>query len=180
MVGLILSSLVAAALPCLAPAATSAVSSDAVVATVGDEAIRAGEVERLLAKATRGKRPAGESRRLLQAQLLEEIIARRLVLAYARRTGQAATTAEMAAEAAALRSRLAAQGRSLPDYLKAQSIGQADLDRQFAWNAVWRRLLARYVTPERLAAYFAAHHRDCDGTELSVSHILLRPRQIGS
>ena len=106
--------------------------------------------------------------------MLEEIIARRLVLAYAQRTGQAATAAEMAAEAAALRSRLAAQGRSLPDFLKAQSIGQADLDRQSAWNAVWRRLLARYVTPERLAAYFAAHHRDFDGTELSVSHILLR------
>jgi parvulin-like peptidyl-prolyl isomerase len=149
-------------------------ASDAVVATVGDEAIRAGEVDRLLAKATRGKKPAGESRRLLQAQLLEEIIARRLVLAYAQRTGQAATTAEMAAEAVALRSRLAAQGRSLPDFLKAQSIGQVDLDRQFAWNAVWRRLLARYVTPERLAAYFAAHHRDFDGTELSVSHVLLR------
>ena len=112
---------------------------EAVVATVGDEAIRAGEVERLMAKATQGKKPEPDSLRFLQAQLLEEIIARRLVLAYAQRTGEAATAAEMAAERAALKSQLAARRRSIEDFLKAESIGQADLDRQLAWNVVWRK-----------------------------------------
>ncbi len=40
---------------------------------------------------------------------------------------------------------------------------------------MWEKYLARYVTPQRLEAYFAAHRRDFDGTEMAVSHILLRP-----
>jgi len=97
-----------------------------------------------------------------------------LVLAYARRNGEGPTAEELAAERAALKSQLAARRRSIDDLLKAESIGQADLERQFAWNVVWRKYVARYATEERLAAYFAAHRREFDGTQLVVSHILLR------
>ncbi len=40
---------------------------------------------------------------------------------------------------------------------------------------MWRKYVARYATDKRLATYFAAHHREYDGTQLVVSHILLRP-----
>jgi len=133
-----------------------------------------------VAKATRGKKPDPDSLRFLQAQSLEEIVARRLVLAYARRIGESPTAAEMAAERAALKSRLAARRRSIEDFLKTESIGEADLDRQIAWNVVWRKYVARYATEERLAAYFAAHRREYDGTQLVVSHILLRPPAAGA
>ncbi len=45
---------------------------------------------------------------------------------------------------------------------------------------MWRKYVARYATEERLASYFAAHHRDYDGTQLVVSHILLRPSADGA
>ena len=176
VVGLNLGKLLLTALSCVAAAqSVSAADREAVVATVGDEPIRAGEVERLMAKATRGKTPSPDSLRFLQAQSLEEIVARRLVLAYAKRTGEAATAAEIAAERAALKSQLAARRRSLDDFLKTESISESDLDRRLAWNVVWRKYVARYATEERLGAYFAAHRRDFDGTQLVVSHILLRP-----
>ena len=40
---------------------------------------------------------------------------------------------------------------------------------------VWDRDLAKYCTPERRASWFQNHHAELDGTELVVSHILLRP-----
>ena len=157
------------------PPPARAADSETVVATVGDEAIHLGEVERLMARVVRAKTPSPESRPYLQAQLLEEIIARRLVSAYARARDEAPTPEELAAERAKVESQLAAQHLSLADFLKTQSTGQADFDRQLAWNVVWEKYLARYVTPHRLEAYFAAHRRDFDGTEMAVSHILLRP-----
>jgi parvulin-like peptidyl-prolyl isomerase len=44
----------------------------------------------------------------------------------------------------------------------------------------WGKYRARYVTEERLASYFDEHRRQFDGTELSVSHILLRPDASGA
>ncbi len=85
------SKLLSSVLACVAVVQTvSAADREAVVATVGSDPIRAGEVERLVAKATRGKRLDPDRLRFLQAQSLEEIVARRLVLAYARRTGETA------------------------------------------------------------------------------------------
>ena len=59
--------------------------------------------------------------------------------------------------------------------LKAESITPADLERQVLWQLVWDRYLAKYRTPQRRETWFQNHHRDLDGTELVVSHILLRP-----
>jgi len=157
-----------------------AADPNAVVATVGSDPVRAGEVQRLVAKATRGKKVDSDSLRFLQAEALEEIIARRLVLAYARRMGDTPAEDELAAERAALKARLAARRRSIDDFLKAESLRQSDLDRQSAWNVLWRKYVARYATDQRLASYFAAHHREYDGTQLLVSHILLRPSADGA
>ena len=133
-----------------------------------------------MAKATRGKNARARLLAIPSGQSLDEIVARRLVLAYARRIGETPTEAEFAAERAALKSQLAARRRSIDDLLKTESIRQSDLDRQLAWNVVWRKYVARYATEERLAAYFAAHRRDFDGTQLVVSHILLRPSAGGA
>ena len=112
---------------------------------------------------------------MAQAQVLEEIVNRRLVLAYARRMGDAPGAEELAKAKKQFQIRLAAQGRKVSDVLKAESMTAADLERQVLWQLVWDRYLARYCTPERRETWFQDHHRDLDGTELVVSHILLRP-----
>ncbi|MGB7734406.1 MAG: peptidylprolyl isomerase [Thermoguttaceae bacterium] len=177
----VLRSLTLAALMFLAAVSSaSAADPNAVVATVGSDPVRAGELQRLVAKATRGKKVDSDSLRFLQAQALEEIIARRLVLAYARRMGEMPAEDELAVERAALKARLVARRRSIEDFLKAESLRESDLDRQIAWNVLWRKYVARYATDQRLASYFAAHHREYDGTQLLVSHILLRPSADGA
>jgi len=137
-----------------------------VVATVGGEPIRAHDVERLLKEATAGRAIDPAALPLVQAQVLDEIVMRRLVMAYAQRTQSGPSEAEIDAAAG----QLAAQG----GMLREPSGDAAGLSARVAWRLTWEKYLARYVTEERIASYFAAHRRELDGTTLSVSHILLR------
>jgi len=142
------------------------------VATVGGDTIEAGEVTGLYQAAVRGQPVNPAAAAVLQAQVLEELVARRLMLAYARRSGDAPSPAEIEQEFTRLRTRLQSEGKTLEDYLRAQSATEAEVRRQLAWNLVWEKYIARYVTNARLEAYFQAHARDFDGTQVSVSHIL--------
>lgn len=146
-----------------------------VAARVGDEAIGVAEVDRFVRLAA-GDRPVEpEARRLLVAGALEELVARRLVLAYAARTATGATPAEVDAALAAFRTRLAAEGKTLDAWLASEEISEEGLRRQFAWEITWSQYRQKYITEERLQQFFAAHRRQFDGTRLRVSQILIRP-----
>ncbi len=62
-----------------------ALAKTEVVATVGSEPICAGELDRWMRTAVRGRKVGPESMAWIQAQTLEEIVDRRLALAYGRR-----------------------------------------------------------------------------------------------
>ena len=159
----------------LSLAAPAAAAESAVAATVGDDPVEVAETQRMMDLIFREKKLVGDLLAMARAQVLEEIINRRLVLAYARRTGDAPSAAELAKAKKELQLRLAAQGRRVSDVLKAESISAADLERQVLWRLVWDSYLAKYRTPQRRETWFQNHHADVDGTELIVSHILLRP-----
>jgi parvulin-like peptidyl-prolyl isomerase len=148
---------------------------ETVAATVGGEPIYASEVARLVKAAVREQKVSPPALAVLQAQALAEIVDRRLVLAYARRTGAYPSEAAIDAALAAHKTRLAAEGRTLNDSPRGPSVSEADLRRQLAWGLVWDEYLAKYLTAQRLAACFEARRREFDGTEMAVSHILLRP-----
>jgi parvulin-like peptidyl-prolyl isomerase len=151
----------------------------AVVARVDGEPIYAAEVTRLVQKVTQGKNLGRAALPLVQAQVLSEIVDRYLVLAYARRTKSAPSAAEVDAALDELKRKLTPQGEPLGDSLQAPSITEADLRRQLAWDLVWQKYLARYVTTARVESYFESHRRELDGSEVSVSQILLRAKADG-
>jgi parvulin-like peptidyl-prolyl isomerase len=153
------------------PALSTAAAASTVVATVGDDPVELAEVERMMELVFPGKKPTGDLLEMAQAQVLEEIIDRRLVLAYARVAGGLPSEKDVAKETKLLRLRLAAQGKT-PD-----AEGEIDLDRQARWRLTWDRYLARYRTPKNRQVWFNKHHRELDGTQLAVSHILLRPQR---
>ena len=140
-----------------------------VVATVGDDPITLADMKRTMESAPVEKR----SLALAQALALEETVKRWLVIAYARQAGNRPSDEDLTKEKKQIQLRMAAQGGKT-----VASFNAAELERQALWRLVWvDRYLARYRTPERRAAWFSAHHRDVDGTELAVSHILLQPKQ---
>ncbi len=146
---------------------------DAAVASVDGKPIYASHVDRLLKRITASGKVHPAVLPLLKAQALCEIIDRRLVLAYARRTKSGTSEPEIEAALAEIRARLASRGPSPGD--SPPQPQDAELRRQVVWRLVWAKYLARYLTETRLDSHFRVHRRDFDGTEISVSHILLRP-----
>lgn len=156
------------------PAEGPSAEDRVIVATVGGEPIYAGRVARMLRKATAGREVNPKVLPRLRARLLAELVDRRLVLAYARRTDSGADPSKVDEAVAALQAKLAAEGGSPVRFLEERSSTEAELRRQIHWELTWQKYLARYITEKRLAAYFQAHRREFDGTQISVSHILLR------
>jgi peptidyl-prolyl cis-trans isomerase SurA len=152
----------------------SAAESD-IAATVGDDTIPVADVQRAADWILRNKKLSGNLLAMAQAQVLEVLIDRRLVLDYARQAGDLPTTEELAAAAKQLQIGLAARGRAASDAAKSGVKFSADIQRQALWELVCGRYVAKYCTPQRRETWFQKHHRDLDGTELVVSHILLRP-----
>jgi parvulin-like peptidyl-prolyl isomerase len=147
-------------------------SESVVVAMVGAEAIRLREVDHLLEQITRGREVNPEAMPVLRAQILQEIIDRRLVLAYAQRMG--AMPSAMEIEAAMARRKVpSAHESSVQDTGRQPSTSPEGIRRQVVWELTWQKLADRYITEEQAKAYFEAHRRELDGSELSVSHILL-------
>lgn len=146
------------------------------IAKVDGEPVFAAEAQRLLERAMRAQKISPAALPPMQAQVLAEIIDRRLVLAYARQTKAAPTPAEIDKAYADFAAKQVAQVGSLEKYLKANTMTEADLRQQILWNLVWEKFLGKFVTDARAEEYFKAHRREFDGSEVSVSHILLKPK----
>jgi parvulin-like peptidyl-prolyl isomerase len=147
-----------------------------VVAKVDNDPIYASEASRLLDNVTKGKKVNPEALATLKAQALLEVVDRHLVLAYARRTKSGPTQKELDAAWEKFKTGLTTQGTTLDRYLKQQSLTEAALRRRIAWELTWDALRSKYLTDARAESYFNAHRRELDGTEISVSHILLKPK----
>jgi hypothetical protein len=149
-------------------------------AKVGDDLVSVQEVQRMFNEVFHDKKPPGDLLPAAKAQVLEEIVERRLVVAYGRRSGEGPSDAEVSRAIAALRSSPASGSGKKPQQPKAElpkatSPEEVEFRRQVLWRLTWQRFLSRYRTPQRRQSYFAAHRAELDGTELTVSHILLRP-----
>lgn len=145
-----------------------------VAAWVGQEAISVGAVERLVRQSV-GKQALGPlAHAVLQAQALEELVAQRLILQQVEREGQGPSPAQLKAALVALQQQIKPQHRSLQDFLHTEGIDLPELRRQLAWELYWPRRLQEEMKPERVEQYFRDHRRQFDGTQIHVSHILLR------
>ncbi|MEX2118560.1 MAG: peptidylprolyl isomerase [Pirellulales bacterium] len=137
------------------------------------EPIVAGEVYQVLAEALRGRAVNSDDPAVV-AHALEQVINRRLVAAHLVETGYGAGPEEVDALWAELLERLAAGDVAVEAFLKERGTSESALRRQLAWNVAWHRYLEGQLTDEALQRHFDAHRRHFDGTELRVSHILLK------
>ncbi len=158
----------------------AAVAEEAVLATVGGEPIHAREVDALVEAALRRHEVDAAAVPQLRRRLLDELIARRLVLAYAERTGTGPGSEAIDEAVDTLRAQLERAGATLEAHLAEQGQTAAELRRELAWSLTWRKYLNEYLTDARLKTHFESHRRVFDGTELEVSQILLRPADEGA
>jgi hypothetical protein len=165
--------------PPAGPAAPQAVAEDAVVATVEGDPIRYLDVKRQIVTALGGRPIAASAFPTVQAHTLEQIVYRRLLTAEFRRQGLQPTPAEEAQHDLNFAAELARQKISRDEYLRRSRLTEADLAEFRYWDVIWPKFVAREMTDQRLKAFYDAHRRDYDGTEVRTSHILIRPEGQG-
>ena len=147
--------------------------SDA-VAHLGGQPVSKPEVELEFRRAYGPRQFTDEQRAAAWKAAVEQVINRRLVLAYLERTGQAASSQDVDLAQAQFDKDLKAQMLTLDDHLKAVGLPLEELRRALAWKLSWNKYLERHLTDENLQKYFDRHRREFDGTQLRVSHLLLK------
>jgi peptidyl-prolyl cis-trans isomerase C len=150
-----------------------------VAATVEGDPIRVGEVQRSIAVALQGRKLGGAQLAAAQAQMLEQLVERRIVQHYLNKNKQAADDKAIDAAIEELKQKLATQKQTLEALLNQQRMTDADLRSQVGWELSWKAYAAKAATDEALSAFFDAHRNEFDGTEVAASHILLRPEMSG-
>lgn len=147
-----------------------------IAATVDGTAIYIADINRLVqrfpTKPQDEQHAAGQ-----QAVALEQLIHRRLVCVYLENQGMGATTGEIDLEQESLEIELEQRQIKLKDYLSQQGLSLDSLRQTWQWQIGWRKYLKRYMTEENLQRYFDQNKRNFDGTQLKVSHLLIKVEQ---
>jgi parvulin-like peptidyl-prolyl isomerase len=145
------------------------------VAAIDGEPIFAAEVERELAEAYGDRKLADDQRRALLVRARDQVIDRRLVLKRLVRLGEAASAADVDHALAKLEKQVTDQGVSLAEHYKQLGTTRDQVRNALVWKLSWQQYLAKQLHDENLQKYFERNHRDFDGTELKVSHLLIKP-----
>jgi parvulin-like peptidyl-prolyl isomerase len=153
-----------------APQAPAAV----VAAVVNGESIYVAEVDAGLADLLKLRPLNGDELARARAGVLRQLINQRLIeQSLAKQRGYLDRT-EVDKQVQALESRLKSQHTPLEEAAARRGVGRETLRHEIVWPLVWNKYLERHLA-DQLEGYFNEHRRELDGTQLRVSHILLRP-----
>lgn len=151
-------------------------SEPLIVAAVGGDGIYRSEVEYEVSRALVGQDVPAPLRRFLEAQALQQLVDRRVVLAHLQSKGEAAGQQEIEHAMQRLVADLTRQKLTLADHLDKLGLDEPALRGKFAWQITWKKYLERMFTNENLAKYFERNRREFDGTQLRVAHILFKAK----
>ncbi len=145
-----------------------------IAARVNGQAVTVAEVEREFRQAYGEREFTAEQKQPLLKAAVEQVIDRRLVLAYLTSTGQAASSQDIDYAAAQFEKDLKSQELKLDQHLAEVGLTRDEFRQALAWQLSWQRYLQRQVTDENLQKYFERYRREFDGTQLRVAQILFK------
>ena len=147
---------------------------DPVLATIADESIRLSQVEWEFQKSF-GNREVGEQLQLeLKKKILDRLVGQHLILQSFNDSEILANEDEIKLEVAKLEERLTQTEQQLDDFLKQQSQTLETLKFNFRWQISWKRYLDKTLSDEVMERYFERYHERFDGSQVRVSHLLLK------
>lgn len=152
-------------------------SEKTVVARVGDAPIYLSEVESATQRAFGRREIPAEYLDLARAQILEQLIAKRLTHAFVMRAGQVITEQDVDRALAAFQKQQGGEPEHLQAYLEKRGMTEENLRVQIGGELGWPVYVRRVLTKEKLADYFQQHQTEFDGTQVNASHILWKVPQ---
>lgn len=157
-----------------APAAKEAAAA-AVAARVGDEEIGLEEHRREVRAALEAQLFPGLPLPTLEAEVLQRMVDQRLVLQHCREQDINADDAEIKSAVEQFKGVLAQQRISLADFLKLRGWDEAELRKMIVSSLTTAKFAQTKLTAAMIESHFQEHQEDFDGTQIRVSHIVLRP-----
>jgi parvulin-like peptidyl-prolyl isomerase len=151
-----------------------------VVARVNDQPIYKQDVDRALEAVSSRQQINSDQMPQFQAAMLAQLISQRLVFEYIKQQDLVATPQEIDTRIDQISEQLKAQNSSLTQLMRQSGLTRAALRNRIGNEVSLQKLLSKYGKEETVQAYFKRHARQFDGTELRVSHILLRPKGSGN
>lgn len=148
--------------------------SDDIAARVDNEAIPIVQVQSEFRAAYGDRQFSGAERQKLMRAALDQVIDRRLVMAYLTKNGQAASKEDVSLALAQFDKELKAQNLTLAQHCEKVGLTVDDVRRSLAWKLSWKRYCEKYLTPQNLEKYFERYRRDFDGSQLRVAQILFK------
>jgi len=145
-----------------------------VAARINGGPVLATEVEAEFRLAYGDRKLGEEERQQLMRAALDQVIDRRLVIAYLATSGQAASKADIDFEISQFEKSLKAQSLTLAQHCERVGLSVDDVRRSLAWKLSWKRYCEKYLTPQNLEKYFERNRREFDGTQLRVAQILFK------
>lgn len=145
-----------------------------VVAKIDGEPVTAAEAQREFDRAYGKARLTEEQRQRELSRTLDQVIDRRLALRRLVRMGKGASEADVDLALARLMKQLADQNIKPAEHYQRLGTTEAEVRRQLVWTLSWQKYLAELLTDDGLSRYFDRNRREFDGTQLRVSHILLK------
>jgi parvulin-like peptidyl-prolyl isomerase len=144
-----------------------------VAATIDGEPVYVKEVEVMMRKVaqTRGVRPKGLAN--TQAEVLKQVINRRLAVRAIERAGGYITTEEIDKALDGVKVQAKKENITADEFAARQGVSMETIRDEVIWTVAWERYLDRNMSDE-MEGYFKAHQKDFDGTLIRASHILLR------
>ncbi|MEX2138251.1 MAG: peptidylprolyl isomerase [Pirellulales bacterium] len=161
-------------------ASSQATGDRTVVARVNDQPIYKEDVDRALAGVSSQQQINPDQMPQFQAAMLAQLISQRLVFEFIKKQDLVATAEEIDTQIDRIGEQLKAQNNSLSQYLRQSGLTRAALRNRVGNEVSLQKLLSKYSKEETIQAYFKKNSRQFDGTELRVSHILLRPKGSGN
>jgi parvulin-like peptidyl-prolyl isomerase len=155
------------------PAPTFAEEPDRPAAIVDGTPVHQSQVDLGVARLLSGRPVSEEARWRLQAEVLEHLVNRHLVLAALERRNEGCSEQELDLAMSRLTEQLARQDKSLARYLEETGQDEQTVRRAWRWELTWPRYVSQTVTDDVLRRTYDRHRRELDGTRLRVAHILL-------
>ncbi len=145
-----------------------------IAATVAKNVVTVELVEKLLARSL-DDRPLSQSvKTLMQAKALDQLVGQLLVIEYLRTQGKLASDADVQLSLERLLEELGTVEQTLEQYLAEQGLTRNGLLNQLSFRLSWVRYLDASLTDENLHKHFDRFRRELDGSQVNVSHLLLK------
>lgn len=143
-------------------------------AAINGAIVPAADVERELRQAYGDRKFTEAERPQFWKAALEQVIDRRLVMAYLKASGQAASDQDIDFAAAQFEKDLKAQNLTFEQHFKQVGLSLDDFRQALAWKLSWQKYVEKHLTDENLQKYFDRYRAEYDGTELHVAQILFK------